>query len=33
MTQLKKFLINLILVLKDTRKAYFKRHLNQLLGS
>lgn len=33
MTQLKKFLNNLVLVLKDTRKAYAKRHLNQLLGS
>jgi hypothetical protein len=33
MTQLKKFLSSLVLVLKDTRKAYAKRHLNHLLGS
>jgi hypothetical protein len=33
MTQLKAFLSNLLLVLKDTRKAYAKRHLNHLLGS
>jgi hypothetical protein len=33
MTQLEKFLSNLVLVLKDTRKAYAKRHLNHLLGS
>jgi len=33
MTVFKAFLSNLVLVLKDTRKAYAKRHLNHLLGS
>jgi len=33
MTQLKKFLSNLVLVLKDTRKGYAKRNLIHLLGS
>jgi hypothetical protein len=33
MKQLKKLLSDLVLVLKDTRKAYFKRHLNHFLGS
>jgi len=33
MKPLKVFLSNLVLVLKDTRKAYAKRHLNHLLGS
>jgi hypothetical protein len=33
MSPLNKFLSNLTLILKDTRKAYAKRHLNHLLGS
>ncbi|AKD25171.1 hypothetical protein CL55_00008380 [Polynucleobacter duraquae] len=33
MNKFKQFLNNLALALIDARKAYTKRHLNQLLGS
>lgn len=33
MKQFKQFLSDLVIVLTEARKAYFKRHLNHLLGS
>lgn len=33
MKQLRQFLSDLVVVLTETRKAYFKRDLNHLLGS
>ncbi len=33
MKQFKQFLNNLVEILIEARKAYFKRHVNHLLGS